>query len=77
MENKDFEKVSLESQELEQVTGGMSEQRKALLRDYVAWFKRRHYDIEGIKRNWSERGDNAGVSAAVLEEDYRFIESIY
>ena len=42
MENKDFEKVSLESQELEQVTGGMSEQRKALLRDYVAWFKRRH-----------------------------------
>lgn len=77
MENKDFEKVSLESQELEQVTGGMSEQRKALLRDYVAWFKRRHYDIEGIKRNWSERGDNEGVSAAVLEEDYRFIESIY
>ncbi len=55
----------------------MSEQRKALLRDYVAWFKRRHYSVEGIKINWAERGDNEGISAAVLEEDYRFIESIY
>ncbi len=78
MENKEnLEKFSLDFQELEKVTGGLSEQRKALLRDYVEYFKGRYYTLEGIKRNWAERGDNAGISAAALEEDYRYIESIY
>ena len=78
MENKEiFEKLELEAQELEKVSGGMSGSRKALLRDYVACFKRKHYRVCDIKYWWSVRSDNAGNSAAELEEDYQFIESIY
>ena len=78
MENKEvFEKLELEAQELEKVSGGMSGSRKALLRDYVAFFKRKHYSVGDIKYWWSVRSDNAGISAAELEEDYQFIESIY
>ena len=55
----------------------MSGSRKALIRDYVAFFKRKHYSVGDIKYWWSVRSDNAGISAAELEEDYQFIESIY
>lgn len=75
MDNKVRQEI--DSQDLELVSGGLSDSRKAKLRDYVDFFKRRHYDVDGVKRNWAQRHENANLSAAELEEDYRYIEQIY
>ena len=70
-------KMELDFEELENVTGGISDSRKAKIRDYVNWFRRKGFTLEATKRNWSEKGENAGLSRGELEEDFRYIDSIF
>ena len=78
MDNKDISmKQEIDSQDLENVIGGLSDSRKAEIRDYVAFLKRKHFCLESIKINWSERSVNRNLSSAQLDEDYRYIEQIF
>ena len=72
-----FLMMELDLQELEEVLGGMSGSREAKLRNYVEFFKKRDYAVGAIQVIWSERKENANLSRAELDEDWRFIESIY
>ena len=79
MDNREeiLKKMEIDAKELDKVSGGISDSRKAKIRDYVAFFKRKGYYLESIKHYWAERSENKGLSEAELQEDYKFIESIF
>ena len=75
--DKDFEKMDLDCQELENVSGGMSDSRKREIQDYVYYFRRHGHDLNETKGWWKQRAMNANISREQLDEDYKYMEQIF